>query len=1854
MGKLAKCLETAGLTKVEADRLLKLSDKYLSDDYMEMDSDLAAVRKVLGELESERSHIEKQGKAVTRGTKAEDLKAGIIDSGLNIVQSQTELPTEVQQAIGEGLVSSGIYKGKIYLVADNIKTVAEAIKQVEGLRSRAAQAVQKPAVPKAGSLQDVINNPQASQKEVIAEKAKLKAQVVQGVKSGEFDGAVRFGTVNEIKAILKTGRMPVSEEYGAIHAQPIIGKNDDTFAAYGAYDKHNMAIVFPKDSIVKKTDAHTKEVLINEKVDVRDLRFLIDGHEKIYTFDELEGAVSVKGDKNRTLYQKEKYENIDWGRVKELGKTSDIRESGYILPDGSMIDLSGKKEGGQPGTRSYDHREVGNGTAGMQEIIDYGYIRMDYNSGAIDIGKEPTPEQLNKIRAIASKHNGALVIDLQEGLGKYYDGYYGKPERAFYNQYPEGTRTEKIINDINRFYSGEMPVQKLFYQAEIPNIRHWIASKGGVNPNDKTWKGELKDIKTKKGFPKNFWNDKALGLDDLTATAVEEGWLPPGSTDQDLFDAIESNMGSPFTSESDPDMIAYNEWAWENYDGDEQAIRRDEEKVRADLNEKIRRAAETAAKRKAVKEVSEELGVAVELTPEDEQFLSTASETEYNNLFTPETTGKRGAIENLFSDNQAIIRAFEGADPSTPIHETGHLLTKILFKTRRDDYNILAEWAGVDVERSAKGLDAWTEEELEKVARGFERYIMEGKAPTMRLQPVFRKFKQWLIQVYKTIRALNVEISPEVKDVFDRLVSTEEERINDPVMGVLEWLKVDDVDASLKSEAGDISYDGITAKAKKIVLKRVLETRKKEKKDIVKQFKRAAAEIVSEMDIYSIIDSLVGQQGLDMFSIQAEYGPETVNALNDKKKGLVSENGINPEKFATGWGYENVKDMIDEIIATDSPKQAEKEIYNRLLSEYENVLNEDHVSIYGQVIDEEIAILEQMLGQKPDIKPKAVIRDTTGQTKTEDYRKLRDDLKRDEKTTRQAFKAGKLEEALKLKKKQKETVAKMRQSVKDSRERSKTIKRMKRYLKMKVKTLPIDYQEQIADILNRYFVLPAKYQKIKARESIENLFDRAEAEGENVDVPRMIYRNKLPNPPGKKQVKAYTTKTGKAISSHTANEPMSLEDIQIVAQLVDSIAQLGKTKGKLIAGDQKRDLEDVVNKLVDKIFTAHKPKPIESPWQVIDRERKKMQAVERMKSFFLEELDQPEFIMRALDGWEDLGPVWQEIIKPIKEAWDKELLLGSDITTKLKVAFDRAGADRKWANEKIEITLGPKGAEETGFRRKEELFMIALNSWNDGNREALKRGYGYTDEQLNYIWGLLNDKEKQLCNDVWDILDTLFPMLEDVHLKHTGARLIKVDGKYFPLAFDKTLSDTADKFSQEKELKDLFASEYHMTRPEYGHRKERVGGVMPPLLSLSVLQNHVQKTVHDITHQLAVRDVQKIISHPKLREAIKRTLGERTYRQLMPWLQHVARPTYESNNSSTESFWKHLRKTSTLVNMGFKLTTAADQWTAIMLAVPEVGTMRVLQGLKQFYRNPNKAMDWVNELSPQMRFRTKQFDRDLNQFGKSFDPKSVGWTEDVRDAAFWLIKLNDLAVTYPVWIGAYHKGVKKFAGNQDKAVEYADMTVRKTQSTAAPWVLSAFQRGGKTRSEAVKMVGMFYTFFAAFKNQMREVHRRYGAGDVNTVQLMAAYWWKVILPGSLGGALIPKLIAASLFGDDDEPEELIKKIPQTLVGYYFGGIPVLRDVVNGFMSDYGYSFTPIAEAFESSVRLVKGVASGEQYLTSRKIVKGVTKTAGYMFGIPSAQINITLEGMLDLMNDETDDPSSLLFYKEEKKKKYKR
>jgi hypothetical protein len=127
--------------------------------------------------------------------------------------------------------------------------------------------------------------------------------------------------------------------------------------------------------------------------------------------------------------------------------------------------------------------------------------------------------------------------------------------------------------------------------------------------------------------------------------------------------------------------------------------------------------------------------------------------------------GRRGEIEFL-AEGKAIIRAFETQSIATLAHETGHLFRRDLLG---DDLRVAEQWAGA---RGGK----WNRKSEEKFARGFELYLRDGVAPSKRLEGVFTRFKNWLSQVYSKLSAspLNLNISPEMKGVFDRLLTPAE------------------------------------------------------------------------------------------------------------------------------------------------------------------------------------------------------------------------------------------------------------------------------------------------------------------------------------------------------------------------------------------------------------------------------------------------------------------------------------------------------------------------------------------------------------------------------------------------------------------------------------------------------------------------------------------------------------------------------------------------------------------------------------------------------------------------------------------------------------------------------------------------------------------------------------------------------------------------------------------------------------------------------------------------------------------------------------------------------------------------
>jgi hypothetical protein len=154
-------------------------------------------------------------------------------------------------------------------------------------------------------------------------------------------------------------------------------------------------------------------------------------------------------------------------------------------------------------------------------------------------------------------------------------------------------------------------------------------------------------------------------------------------------------------------------------------------------------------------------------------------------LFQAARDDRRGSLR-FGPDRQFTLSLFAKADLSTFLHESGHFFLEVfgdtvdrlraldpatLVDTQRrliSDYDGLLAHLGV-ASRGELGTA-----QHETFARTFEAYLMTGQAPSLALRSTFATFRSWLVGIYKSLRGLNVELSPAITGVLDRLLATDQ------------------------------------------------------------------------------------------------------------------------------------------------------------------------------------------------------------------------------------------------------------------------------------------------------------------------------------------------------------------------------------------------------------------------------------------------------------------------------------------------------------------------------------------------------------------------------------------------------------------------------------------------------------------------------------------------------------------------------------------------------------------------------------------------------------------------------------------------------------------------------------------------------------------------------------------------------------------------------------------------------------------------------------------------------------------------------------------------------------------------
>lgn len=201
-----------------------------------------------------------------------------------------------------------------------------------------------------------------------------------------------------------------------------------------------------------------------------------------------------------------------------------------------------------------------------------------------------------------------------------------------------------------------------------------------------------------------------------------------------------------------------------------------------------------------VRAILERHGVPVrEYSPEGDRTAAVREFAAELSAAGAETLFQGGESRGAYIPSLNLMR-LSNADLSTFIHETGHYGLETLIAVASDisaksadqitesergmlrDVATLMQWFGV------RDITEWSmmsfEEKRghhERFAESFERYVMEGRAPSVELGGAFATMRRMMISVYQTIKnmiARNPDagaLSDEVRQVFDRMIATDEQ-----------------------------------------------------------------------------------------------------------------------------------------------------------------------------------------------------------------------------------------------------------------------------------------------------------------------------------------------------------------------------------------------------------------------------------------------------------------------------------------------------------------------------------------------------------------------------------------------------------------------------------------------------------------------------------------------------------------------------------------------------------------------------------------------------------------------------------------------------------------------------------------------------------------------------------------------------------------------------------------------------------------------------------------------------------------------------------------------------------------------
>lgn len=1207
---------------------------------------------------------------------------------------------------------------------------------------------------------------------------------------------------------------------------------------------------------------------------------------------------------------------------------------------------------------------------------------------------------------------------------------------------------------------------------------------------------------------------------------------------------------------------------------------------------------------------------------------------------------------------ELLIRLSKSADASTFIHESGHLFLELMLRTSerldasqrlKDNAAATLDWLG------AGSRQEITREMHEKFARAYEAYLWEGKAPSLALRDTFARFSTWLLRVYRTMRHLNVTLDDDIRGVFDRMLASDEAIAEARrVQGFMPAFKDAATSPMTEQEFADYqvaaqrTYDDHRRKLMQETLK---DLERKKTAEYIEARDRITEQVVLDVNSRPVFRARAWLQSgkvpkgtlapalehkkLDRAALVRLKGPEILKVFRPGKYSLwQKEGGHDPEVIARVFGFDSADRMLNAFATTASRQEViALEVQERLARRFGNVFRDGRLpemALQASMTDEQGAFLVSELKALRRVVPTQGERERGQELPARVLRRaaqraiagrLVRDLRQDVYRSQEQRAAMRAAEAVLARDWQTAADEKRAEVLNhflaiEAREARDQAEKDRAYLlrmgttgaRAKLGKAGHDYLAQVDALLFRFKFGPITKAASEERETLEKWITAQEANGAVLAIPDKI-RNE-----------AFTVDW----------KGMTVEDLTGLADSVRSIERQAQRKNTLILGKERRDFADTRDTSVASI-QQNSVRDVRH----LDPRDSRIDAIQSFARSAHGIHTKLEALFKRLDGGK-LGFMWELCFKPFADAEAAEQEWMRELSGKLEATFKKL---RKANPSRGAIDIPAIGRSLTFEKR----LVVALNQGNEYNKNALLQGEDWSQQQVDAVLETLTEADWTAVRELAALVESTKERSFALHERLTGVRPESVDpsavitkygvytGWYWPLKADPLRSHIALKREEAQSSQDLFQGNAFKPMTRQGHLQARTDfGKQPVLLSLSVLSEHLFNVVHDVTHREALIQVDRITQDKAVAGAITDAVGREMYLQIRPWLKGIAGERL-APIAFLEPSLGWIRQGVSISYMGFKASVMISQSLGIFQAIgPEgVGAVRLSREMAAFMVNPREAqrrVKWALEMSPALRSRLTNFDRDARDAIKrgAFATSGLGQAHaGFVQYAMLGIGLCDMVITVPTWIAAYGRAIEEGKA-VERAVDEADSVVRLTMGAGGVKDLAAVQRGG----EFLRMMTGFYSAISAIYNQWGLTIAAIRDGRMSLPEVAHAAMFMWILP-----ALAAPLLARR--GPDDDEDWW--KWAFSEVMFYPASLAIgLRDLagageraIKGEWTDVSL---PALETLETTATALFGsVASlATEGELSRKNVKDIVNTIGVWGHLPSRQSWITLESLYDL------------------------